>query len=1186
MKKFLLVMLALLIAFLAQRAFRAGYVVDGMLLYTVAALCFVWQAPRPVAVELAEGEPPLTRWRKIAVLVALGLGVVSAVIFWRNVSSPLALFLWLASLGLLVVSILPSFQSSMHSWKAGRMEALLLTAILLIALVLRTYQIDTFPNGCQSDEGNNGLDALRWLRGAPYTPYAETNEGQATLFTYIIALYFRLFGVGVPSMRLVSATCGAMTVLVFYVLAREFYGPRIALAITALLAASRWHITFSRIVYEAIMVPLCEILLFYFLWRGLQGGWRRDFVLSGLSLALGLNTYTAFRVVSMGLVLYVAYWLVVYRQQWRRTLRGLGWALLGAALGLVPLTVYVVQHPRIFMGRTQHISLLPEIAAAGNLSPLWVNLRKVLLMFNYQGDVAPLNNLPGAPLLDFTTGMLFILGLALALRYWRHQRAFLLLAWGITALPATVFSVGHEAPSARRAIGLIPVIYLLVGLAVERVWIAFQEVWRGCGMRTFTWALGLGCAAIMLGNANLYFRVQAVHPAVWAAYSASESAIGEYLAALDGRAEVYLDSHYDRHSALLLIGREPQYTRLNLAAHLPLRANPGRDVVYILEPVNRSLRSLFGQFYPTGQWEEYVDRYGQPMFITFAVGQEELATMHGLIGRFYTSSDWTGPAVRQQRDIALDFDWRAEPPLPLPFSVQWQGALFVPGAGEYAFELETGVGQVANSAYLYLDGEEVLNVSRVGNSTYLVAGFHNLTLQFVAKDEPRLRLRWRPPGAEDWEDIPASVLYSYSMTESSLVGYYYYGTDWQGTPVSVQRDFVVTANDLPLSGELRPPYSIVWRGKLDVPRSGQYALGTNSDDGSYLYVDGQLVVDNGGEHGGQYREGVIRLSRGYHDLEVRYFQADGSQTMQLWWTPPGGSRELLPPTRLFPWEGEVPSHVAVQPPQPTTVAAGEVASQLVRSLGGPGSRDGEFLEPRGVAVDAAGRIFVADPGNRRVQLFDADGQWLSTLGAEADLQQPCDVAVDSRGTAYVADAVGDAVVRLAPDGRVLSRFTPGFYRPRGVAVGPDDVLYVADTGHSRVLALSAAGEVLAEYVGAGMEPFDQPTDVAVDAQGTIYVVDTYHLRVVRMGPGGEYEGDWVIPAADTLDGPHIAISAAGIIYVTDPQRGQVVAYDGEGQMLGWALIGPGSKPVGVAVTPSGQMLAADAGFHRVHVFQP
>ncbi|MBC7248919.1 MAG: glycosyltransferase family 39 protein [Anaerolineae bacterium] len=737
MKKLLSVILALLIAFLAQRAFRAGYVVDGVLLYAVAALCFVWNAPRPEPPALATDEPPLSQRRKVAVLVALLLGTIATVLFWRDVSSPLALFLWLASLGLLVISILPTFHPSGHAWKIGRLEAVLLTAILLIALVLRIYQIDTFPNGCQSDEGNNGLDALRWLRGAPYAPYAETNEGQATLFTYIIALYFRLFGVGVPSMRLVSATFGALTVLAFYVLARDFYGPRVGLVIAALLAASRWHITFSRIVYEAIMVPLCEVLLFYFLWRGLRDGWRRDFVLSGLSLALGLNTYTAFRVVPMGVVLYAVYWLVAYHRRWRSTLRGLGWTFLGAALGLVPLAVYVVQHPRIFMGRTQHISLLPEIAAAGNLSPLWINLRKVLLMFNYQGDAAPLNNLPGAPLLDFVTGMLFILGLALALRYWRHPRFFLLLAWGITVLPATVFSVGHEAPSARRAIGLIPVVYLLVGLAVERVWRVLEEAWRGRGKRAFTWALGLGCAAIMLGNANLYFRVQAVHPAVWAAYSASEAAIGRYLAALDGRAEVYLDSHYDRHSAIMLIGREPQYTKLNLAAHLPLRADPGGvssqnvganlcgrpggqvqdlplpqiiekipggDVVYILEPVNRSLRSLFVQFYPSGQWEEHVDRYGQPLFITFTVGREELAAMHGLVGRFYASTDWTGPAVRQQRDTALDFDWRTEPPLPLPFSAQWQGALFVPVAGEYALPEWRGSAERGAGCQLDLPG--------------------------------------------------------------------------------------------------------------------------------------------------------------------------------------------------------------------------------------------------------------------------------------------------------------------------------------------------------------------------------------------------------------------------------------------------------------------------------------------------
>ncbi len=50
-----------------------------------------------------------------------------------------------------------------------------------------------------------------------------------------------------------------------------------------------------------------------------------------------------------------------------------------------------------------------------------------------------------------------------------------------------------------------------------------------------------------------------------------------------------------------------------------------------------------------------------------------------------------------------------------------------------------------------------------------------------------------------------------------------------------------------------------------------YAFGTNSDDGSYLFIDGQMIVDNGGHHGDVYREGMIQLAEGFHDIILRYF---------------------------------------------------------------------------------------------------------------------------------------------------------------------------------------------------------------------------------------------------------------------------------------------------------------------------
>ena len=210
-----------------------------------------------------------------------------------------------------------------------------------MALFLRVYQINTFPNGCQSDECNNGMDALKWLNGRLYTPYAETNEGQATLFTYLIAFMFKLAGVGITQMRLVSAIVATLSLLAFYFLARELFDWHIALPTTALFAVSRWHLTFSRIVYELIMVPLVESLLFLFLIRAVRYGRRRDWAWTGLMLALGMNTYTAFRIVPFVVGIFLLYWLITHWQRWRETIEGSLVMAAGGIVGVAPLGVYI-----------------------------------------------------------------------------------------------------------------------------------------------------------------------------------------------------------------------------------------------------------------------------------------------------------------------------------------------------------------------------------------------------------------------------------------------------------------------------------------------------------------------------------------------------------------------------------------------------------------------------------------------------------------------------------------------------------------------------------------------------------------------------------------------------------------------------------------------------------------------------
>ncbi len=78
-----------------------------------------------------------------------------------------------------------------------------------------------------------------------------------------------------------------------------------------------------------------------------------------------------------------------------------------------------------------------------------------------------------------------------------------------------------------------------------------------------------------------------------------------------------------------------------------------------------------------------------------------------------------------------------------------------------------------------------------------------------------------------------------------------------------------------------------FRGFVRVPESGVHGFATTSDDGSMLYVDGALVVDNRGEHASTRASGEIRLEAGRHAFELTYFEHWGGDELAVSWSGPG-----------------------------------------------------------------------------------------------------------------------------------------------------------------------------------------------------------------------------------------------------------------------------------------------------------
>jgi mono/diheme cytochrome c family protein len=89
-------------------------------------------------------------------------------------------------------------------------------------------------------------------------------------------------------------------------------------------------------------------------------------------------------------------------------------------------------------------------------------------------------------------------------------------------------------------------------------------------------------------------------------------------------------------------------------------------------------------------------------------------------------------------------------------------------------------------------------------------------------------------------------------------------------------------------------YAVRFLGSIVAPASGKYRFSTTSDDGSQLSINGKLVVDNGGVHAAQERDGEIELTPGPHEFVLTFFQAAGEAVLKVHWEGPGIKREEIP----------------------------------------------------------------------------------------------------------------------------------------------------------------------------------------------------------------------------------------------------------------------------------------------------
>jgi uncharacterized protein (TIGR03437 family) len=277
------------------------------------------------------------------------------------------------------------------------------------------------------------------------------------------------------------------------------------------------------------------------------------------------------------------------------------------------------------------------------------------------------------------------------------------------------------------------------------------------------------------------------------------------------------------------------------------------------------------------------------------------------------------------------------------------------------------------------------------------------------------------------------------------------------------------------------------------------------------------------------------------NAEARRFKAGGpinSLGQLLGGTPNGvtadraGNFYLTDEEPGFP--SEIPHILKVAPDGTTSIVAGN----------GPDGFSGDdgpatlavLNTPRGVAVDAAGNIYVADYGNNRVRKVDTTGT-INTIAGNGKFQfsgdnglataagiDPFDLALDSAGDVLVVDQLNNRIRMIAPNGTITTVVGTGLAGyagdggaatearlnlPSGIALDSSGNMYIADQGNKVVRRVTSGG-LITTIAGNGtftpsagdggpataaqLDPFS----IAVDAAGNLYVTDSFndHVRVL------------------------------------------------------------------------------------------
>jgi DNA-binding beta-propeller fold protein YncE len=168
------------------------------------------------------------------------------------------------------------------------------------------------------------------------------------------------------------------------------------------------------------------------------------------------------------------------------------------------------------------------------------------------------------------------------------------------------------------------------------------------------------------------------------------------------------------------------------------------------------------------------------------------------------------------------------------------------------------------------------------------------------------------------------------------------------------------------------------------------------------------------------------------------------------------------------------------------IAKADKDGNWIKSWGNRGTNPGEFNTPHNIAADAKGNVYVADRGNRRIQVFDSEGKFLRIITVDVPFDENARPAIGNK-----------------PDLKTYQQvqtFVPGAPWTVCITPPPNQVLYTSDAYPGRVYKLSLDGKVLGLLGQSGkqLKQFGWIHAIACPSENEIYVAELLNWRVQKL----------------------------------------------------------------------------------------